>query len=172
MNMRALANLLVVGSIFFGVLDARADGVVSATAPAITYEVSLKTAADKITAMRAQAASLNKAASEAPTTKLTPEQQVELQKYDAWIRSSAERITKLAAGWEAKVEAIRTGCEKSASCNKATTSKTLQETNMSFNMQYLQLQSQMQHENRSYTAISSIMRTKHDTVKNSISNVR
>src|SRR5690606_21852900 len=50
--------------------------------------------------------------------------------------------------------------------------KQMQETQMSFNMQYLQLQSQMQHENRSYTAVSNIMKTKHDTVKNSISNVR
>ncbi len=48
----------------------------------------------------------------------------------------------------------------------------MQETQMSFNLQYLQLQSQMQHENRSYTAISNIMKTRHDTVKNSISNVR
>jgi hypothetical protein len=52
------------------------------------------------------------------------------------------------------------------------TSQQLQETQMSFNLQYLQLQSQMQNENRSYTAISNIMKTKHDTVKNSISNVR
>ena len=50
--------------------------------------------------------------------------------------------------------------------------KQLQETNLSFNLQYLQLQSQMQQENRSYTAVSNIMKTKHDTVKNSISNVR
>ena len=48
----------------------------------------------------------------------------------------------------------------------------MQETQMSFNLQYLQLQSQMQHENRSYTAVSNIMKTKHDTVKNSISNIR
>ena len=50
--------------------------------------------------------------------------------------------------------------------------KQMQETQMSFNLQYLQLQSQMQSENRSYTAVSNIMKTKHDTVKNSISNVR
>jgi hypothetical protein len=43
---------------------------------------------------------------------------------------------------------------------------------MGFNQQYLQLQSQMQNENRSFAAISNIMKTKHDTVKNSISNVR
>ena len=50
--------------------------------------------------------------------------------------------------------------------------KQMQETQMSFNLQYLQLQSQMQAENRSYTAVSNIMKTKHDTVKNSINNVR
>ena len=50
--------------------------------------------------------------------------------------------------------------------------KQMQETQMSFNLQYLQLQSQMQNENRQYTAVSNIMKTKHDTVKNSISNIR
>jgi len=50
--------------------------------------------------------------------------------------------------------------------------KEMQETQMSFNLQYLQLQTQMQHENRAYTAISNIMKTRHDTVKNSISNIR
>jgi len=48
----------------------------------------------------------------------------------------------------------------------------MQETQMSFNLQYLQLQSQMQEENRSYTAVSNIMKTKHHAVKNSISNIR
>lgn len=50
--------------------------------------------------------------------------------------------------------------------------KNMQETQMSFNLQYLQSQSPMQPENRSYTAVSNIMKTRHDTVKNSISNVR
>ena len=35
-----------------------------------------------------------------------------------------------------------------------------QETQMSFNLQYLQLQSQMQAENKSYTAVSNIMKDK------------
>jgi hypothetical protein len=43
---------------------------------------------------------------------------------------------------------------------------------MSFNLQYLQLQSAMQNDNRQYTAVSNIMKTKHDTVKNTISNIR
>jgi hypothetical protein len=50
--------------------------------------------------------------------------------------------------------------------------KQMQETQMSFNLQYLQLQSSMQNENRQFTMVSNIMKTKHDTVKNSISNIR
>ncbi len=53
-----------------------------------------------------------------------------------------------------------------------TSGQQMQETQMSFNLQYLALQKQMQNENRQFTAISNIMKTKHDTVKNSISNIR
>ena len=50
------------------------------------------------------------------------------------------------------------------------TTKEAEEIQKSFTLQYLQLQSQMQRESRSYTAISNIMKTKQKTVKNSISN--
>jgi hypothetical protein len=62
------------------------------------------------------------------------------------------------------------GGSNQAWLDKAT--KEMQETQMSFNLQYLQLQSSMQNENRQFTAVSNIMKTKHDTVKNSISNIR
>ena len=48
----------------------------------------------------------------------------------------------------------------------------MQEMNMSFNMQYLGLQQKMQDESRRFTLLSNIMKTKHDTAKNSISNIR
>jgi len=48
----------------------------------------------------------------------------------------------------------------------------LEEMNQSFNLQYLGLQQQMQDENRRFTLISNIMKTKHDTAKNAISNIR
>ena len=48
----------------------------------------------------------------------------------------------------------------------------MQELNMTFNMQYLQLQQKMQQDNRQFTMLSNIMKTKHDTAKNAISNVR
>jgi hypothetical protein len=46
-----------------------------------------------------------------------------------------------------------------------------QETQMSFNPQYLQLQANMQNDSRQFTSVSNIMKTKHDTVKNTISNI-
>ena len=81
------------------------------------------------------------------------------QLVSAFSREVADFLTLVSAGNSSKDQLL------------AATRK-MQETQMSFNLQYLQLQSQMQHENRSYTAISNIMKTKHDTVKNSISNIR
>jgi hypothetical protein len=43
---------------------------------------------------------------------------------------------------------------------------------MSFNLQYLTLQSSMQNDNRQFTMVSNIMKTKHDTAKNSIRDIR
>ncbi len=48
----------------------------------------------------------------------------------------------------------------------------MQEMNMSFNLQYLQLQQNMQQENRQFTLMSNIMKTKHDTAKAAINNIR
>ena len=46
------------------------------------------------------------------------------------------------------------------------------ETQMSFNLQYLMLQEQMQDENRQYVAVSNIMKTLADIQKSLIENVR
>ena len=40
------------------------------------------------------------------------------------------------------------------------------------NMQFLQLQEQLQAENRRYTALSNAMNTRHETAKNAIGNLR
>jgi uncharacterized protein YcgI (DUF1989 family) len=82
-----------------------------------------------------------------------------IQRVDAFGQEVADFLALVAAGGSSQDQLLNA-------------TKQMQETQMSFNMQYLQLQSQMQHENRSYTAISNIMKTKHDTVKNSISNIR
>ncbi len=48
----------------------------------------------------------------------------------------------------------------------------VQETDAVFNLQFLQIQQQMQQENREFTLLSNIMKTKHDTARNAIENVR
>ena len=48
----------------------------------------------------------------------------------------------------------------------------LGEMNQSFSLQYLQLQQNMQAQNREFNLLSNIMKTKHDTAKNAINNVR
>jgi hypothetical protein len=92
---------------------------------------------------------------------------------------SADSVAALYLGLDAKatdlraaVTACATHCDENAQANLFAATEAMQEAQMSFNLQYLQLQSQMQNENRSYTAVSNIMKTKHDTVKNAISNIR
>jgi hypothetical protein len=89
---------------------------------------------------------------------------VALSEINERMAATADRFAVLAAELVANLASSQTQLLEAT--------KQMQETQMSFNLQYLQLQSQMQHENRAYTAISNILKTKHDTVKNSISNVR
>lgn len=93
--------------------------------------------------------------------------------------SAAQKTSALYAKLHEQTTAFRKlavtcakGCSAEQGAALFSATKDLEETQMSFNLQFLQLQSQMQNENRSYTALSAIMKTKHDTVKNSISNVR
>jgi hypothetical protein len=109
----------------------------------------------RIDTLRRTSAELRAAARQPLPRNLTPAETDQARNYIAWLSTTSRRLDALAAEGEKALEA---GAP--------------QETRMSFNLQYLQLQDQMQRENRSYTAISNIMKTKHDTVKNSISNVR
>lgn len=95
-------------------------------------------------------------------------------------RQAAEKLSALYSNLSKKVDAVSkaAGAVSGSQSNSDSTNallaatKQMQETQMSFNLQYLQLQEQMQNENRQYTAVSNILKTKHDTVKNSISNIR
>jgi hypothetical protein len=49
--------------------------------------------------------------------------------------------------------------------------RTLQQEARSFNLQYLQLQENMQRESREFTALSNVMRVKHDSAKSAIGNI-
>jgi len=93
---------------------------------------------------------------------------VKMRQHDSTLQVISEKLKK----WETRANAVIGSATVIKMNPLLDATKQMQETQMSFNLQYLQLQSQMQHENRSYTAISNIMKTKHETVKNSISNVR
>jgi hypothetical protein len=75
----------------------------------------------------------------------------------------------LAAAASGVLGAPATGGDTTGALMNAT--QQMQMAQMSFNLQYLQLQNEMQNENRQYTTVSNVMKTKHDTVKNTISNI-
>jgi hypothetical protein len=54
----------------------------------------------------------------------------------------------------------------------STDSALLMTQNTDQNMYYLKLQQQISDENRQYTALSNVLKARHDTVKNAIGNIR
>jgi hypothetical protein len=111
---------------------------------------------------------------------LAPAETTEAQGYDVWLKTSVGRLDALAAKGESIIggSAGSGGAIGSAAgsgdsqANLLQATKNMQEMQMSFNLQYLQLQNQLQNENRRFTMVSNIMKSKHDTVKNSINNIR
>jgi hypothetical protein len=49
--------------------------------------------------------------------------------------------------------------------------RALQQQSQSFNLEYLQLQESMQRESREFSALSNVMKVKHDSAKAAISNI-
>lgn len=49
--------------------------------------------------------------------------------------------------------------------------RALQQQSQTFNLQYLQLQEGMQRENREFTALSNVMKVKHDSARAAIQNI-
>ena len=86
------------------------------------------------------------------------------------LRETSAELGRLFVAQTALVGAVVKAKASPAELRKAI--ENLQETQMSFNMQYLALQEKMQNENRTYTTVSNVLKTRHDTVKNSISNIR
>jgi len=88
----------------------------------------------------------------------------ELEGLYAKLVSKVQEVSRLAA------EAQKTRGQALEKLFKAT--EQMQEMSQSFNLQYLTLQQNMQQENRRFTLVSNIMKTKHDTAKNAINNIR
>ena len=67
------------------------------------------------------------------------------------------------------VAAAATGASSGGDLIEAT--RTLQQQAQSFNVQYLQLQENMQRESREFSALSNVMKVRHDTAKAAIANI-
>jgi hypothetical protein len=52
------------------------------------------------------------------------------------------------------------------------TMQAMQRESQTFNLQLLELQEQVQQENRQFTTLSNVLRAKHDTAKAAVSNIR
>lgn len=65
--------------------------------------------------------------------------------------------------------AAATGASTGGDLIEAT--RTLQQQAQSFNVQYLQLQESMQRESREFSALSNVMKVRHDTSKAAIANI-
>jgi len=85
-------------------------------------------------------------------------EKAELKRYNNWLGLACKQLDNLSKHGE-KLLKLRDGAGAL-------------EMQQSFNLQYLQLQQDMQQQNRQFTLVSNIMKVKHDTAKNAINNVR
>jgi hypothetical protein len=87
------------------------------------------------------------------------------------LGKKAAEVARLAQGVKSgqPVGSAQTGSAQAALMNAV---QQMQEMQMSFNLQYLGLQNQMQNENRQFSMVSNIMKTRQDTVKNAIGNIK
>jgi len=81
---------------------------------------------------------------------LSTEEINELKKYSKWLNDSSKKLLILAEKWN----------------------KSGEKESESFNIELLNLQNSMQHENRQFTMVSNIMKNDQDTAKSAINNVR
>jgi hypothetical protein len=108
---------------------------------------------DRVAALRQLSDDLARAAALPPDTRpQTAAVQEELTAYNDWLNGTSADAAALAAQGE-----------------QAIVQSSLQ---MSFNKQFLALQSRIQKESQGFSSISNVLKTKHDTAKNSISNMR
>jgi len=85
-------------------------------------------------------------------------EKAELKRYDSWLGIACKELDNIIKFGE-KLLKLRKGSGA-------------QEMHQSFNLQYLQLQQNMQQQNRQFTMVSNIMKVKHDTAKAAINNIR
>lgn len=106
-------------------------------------------------ALRQLAAELRAAAKQPPRLSMDRFQAARARDYNAWLEASARSADTLAAEGEALA---RSGATEAQSAD--------------YGARFGQLQARLDQENRGHTEAAALLKTKHDTVKNAISNTR
>jgi len=98
----------------------------------------------------------------------------ELEKSQASLLRVSQEMSRMFTSLSQKIAELGAiaAQDRGASSLLASAVRRLQEMSQSFNMQYLMLQNKISHENRQFSMVSNIMKTTHDTAKNSINNIR
>lgn len=85
----------------------------------------------------------------------------------AAVRAGANGLTRSALGAGGVAGAVGAGGEGDV----LAATRALQQESQAFNAQYLQLQEGMHRESREFTAISNVMKVRHDSAKAAIQNI-
>ncbi|MGA8184001.1 MAG: hypothetical protein WB819_10210 [Terriglobia bacterium] len=122
-------------------------------------------------------ARVNKSGAQAEALRALGESASNLEQLDKIHADTVELNKKLSAlysGLQKKADNLAKLAARSSTTRQqlAEAARQLREMQRSYSVQYLQLQQEMQSENRRYTMLSNIMKTRHDTAKNAINNVR
>jgi hypothetical protein len=132
----------------------------------------------QIAAMRESSRKLTGMAEEPLPAFRSPQERKDAEAWRAFLSRAGHQLEALASEWEQARVTDRSG-ERSGTAAAGgsqaalmNASHEMQEMNQGFNLQYLNLQQKIQAENRAYTALSNVMKTKHDTVKNAIGSAR
>lgn len=98
----------------------------------------------------------------------------ELAKHHSNLEESSRKVQEMYSALVRKIGELAAIAARSRTTDPPLlmSIKQLQEMSQSFNTQYLMLQEKISHENRQYSMLSNIMKSKHDTAKNSINNIR
>ena len=121
----------------------------------------------RVTVLREVRDTLRKEAAAPMPAEFSPEETGEARRYTAWLITWADRLDALGLrGNSALGKGGQGESEPQSQAFQAT--KEMQEQQLSFNFQYLQLSKQMESEHRQFNLISNIMKTKFATIEKSI----
>jgi hypothetical protein len=87
------------------------------------------------------------------------------------VRAAAPPPARVAAAGGAASPSAGVASPPAGGGDVVDATRALQQEAQSFNLQYLQLQESMQRESREFTALTNVMKVKHDSAKSAINNI-